>query len=313
MIAKLVLVPVALLVACKNDKPSPASDKVTDKAVPAAEAGIAEPPTQDATAAAQVAPDAALELPPGTLVGKDPPTAESVHVELSYAYERWRTNPRDPAQYARDFGGRNEPDARVALVGYDAWVQLLPATPAKTQNATIKTWLDPASGLAEGESKLNVSYFYDKRDEYRELMWRREDGKQLLVSEKVNSRSSRDEWSPMRNWLPIDAAPLGKTLSVRFGAEGHFAWVVVMNDKRAQAIADLWPEGPCTEVDPPKGALGVLRCTNSGEGHDFMLVKEKTELVVRRSPAGKAAPMSTDRRFTLAPGAQVTYLPAPTR
>jgi hypothetical protein len=80
--------------------------------------------------------------PPTTIVGSEPPTAESVHVEIAYALARWHVMPRDKSLYAADFGGRDIADAREPLVPYDTWLAKLPPTPALIQNASVSTWLE---------------------------------------------------------------------------------------------------------------------------------------------------------------------------
>jgi hypothetical protein len=130
------------------------------------------------------------------------------------------------------------------------------------------------------------------------------------VKEQVNSESHRDAPYISRNWLPANAEALGKNVTARFGMEGEFAWGVVTNAKGEQVVADLWPEGPCEGIElppgSPKGAIAMLRCKNSGEGHDFTMLAEKDSLKIRRAPAGKDAPSGTDREFRLAKGAKVT-------
>jgi hypothetical protein len=50
----------------------------------------------------------------------------------------------------------------------------------------------------------------------------------------------------------------------------------------------------------------MLRCKNSGEGHDFTMIADQDALKIKRSPAGKDAPSGTDHEFRLAKGAKVT-------
>jgi len=240
----------------------------------------------------------------------EPPTAESVHVEIAYALARWHATPRDKVIYAADFGARDIADGREPLVPYDKWLEKLPATPAFIQNASVSSWLENKD-RGENETRVNVSYFYgDGKDQYRELTFRREGGKQLLVKEQVSSENHRDKPHISRNWLPVDAEKLGKKVTARFGMEGDFAWAIVTNDKGEQVVADLWPEGPCEAIDLPSGApkdaIAMIRCKNTGEGHDFTMIAGKDELRIRRSPAGKDAPAGTDHEFRLAKGAKVT-------
>jgi hypothetical protein len=286
--------------------PAPSIDAAPPDAAVAALTG----PGYELAAAASTPP------PAGSLVGKEPPTAESLHVELSYALAKWAANPRDKALYAKDFGGRDIADGRVELVGYDEWLKKLPATPALTKNPSAEVWLDPGTRITLGEAKVNISYIYDDKDQYRELMWRREGTTWLLYKEQVNSQNSRnDNLMSLRHWFPADAAPLGKELTARFRIENSFAWIVVENGKGAQVVVDIWPEGTCMEVDPPapdpkektKVPLAKLTCKDSGKGRDFTLVKLPDELSLRLSPAGEEAPMSTDHTIKIAKGAKVTW------
>ncbi|HUS28572.1 MAG TPA: hypothetical protein VMZ53_08685 [Kofleriaceae bacterium] len=264
-------------------------------------------------AAANIAP------PAGSVAGTEPPTAESLHLELSYALAKWAANPRDKSLYAADFEGRDIADGRVDFVGYDEWMTKLPAKPAQTRNASIQSWLDPGTQVTLGEAKVHVSYIYDDKDQYRQLMWRREGATWHLYKEQVNSQNSRpdDKVLALRNWLPTDAKPLGKQLTVRFGIENMFAWIVVENGKGAQVVLDIWPEGTCTQVETPLPdphfkedvPLGKLTCKDSGAGKDFVLVKSDDELGLRLYPAGKDAPMSTDHTIMIAKGAKVTLAP----
>src|ERR1041385_5787123 len=134
---------VAVLAACgKKDKPA---DKGSAAPVAQVVSDAAPAPVVDAAPAPLTGPgyelaEAAATVPPaGSLVGKDPPTAESLHLELSYALAKWAANPRDKTLYTKDFGGRDEPDGRIDLVGYDEWMKKLPARPAQMANPAIKT------------------------------------------------------------------------------------------------------------------------------------------------------------------------------
>jgi hypothetical protein len=175
------------------------------------------------------------------------------------------------------------------------------------RNPSIQLWLDPGTQVTAGEAKVNVSYYYDGKDQYRELMWRREGKAWQLYKESTNSENHNDKFMDLRNWLPSDAKGLGKDLTARFGIENTFAWLVLENPTGAQVVVDIWPWGTCSEVAAPKDALGKLTCKDAGEGKDFVLLKEKDELKLRIYPAGKDAPMSTDRSVDLAKGAKVTF------
>jgi hypothetical protein len=312
-----------LVVACgKKDKPvetgsaAPVGSSSGSSVAPAIDAA---PP--DAAVSALTGPGyelaaAAASAPPtGSLVGKDPPTAESLHIEVSYALAKWAANPRDKTLYAKDFGGRNIADGRVEFVGYEEWLKLLPAKPAQLRNPSIKVWLDPGTTITAGEAKVNVSYFADGRDEYRELMWRREDGGWHLYKEQVNSMSGAEKFMDLRNWLDPDAKILGKEVIARLGTENSFAWLVLENPTGAQVVIDIWPNGTCTEVDAPPPnpddkasvPLGKLTCKDSGAGKDFVLMKAKDRVTLRIMPAGQTAPMSTDHAADVAKGAKVTF------
>src|SRR4051812_23644703 len=99
-----IVVVLAVIAACgKKDKPAASSDT-----------GSAEP----------VAPAVDVPTPgPGSLVGKEPPTAESAHVELAFALARWAASER-----------------------------------ADIHGASIKTWLDPGTQLTLDESKVIVGH-----------------------------------------------------------------------------------------------------------------------------------------------------------
>jgi hypothetical protein len=252
-------------------------------------------------------PDAAIAV-------VEPPTAESVHVEVGRAMRRWAKDPKDKSLYAKDFGGRAEPDGRVEPIGADAWIASLPAS-YKVGFSEVKSWLDPNMKLGEGETKTHASFWYDGKDDYREIVWKRESGQQLLLSIKTNSRNSKEEkaWRDWRNYFPLDATSLGKQLTAWVRVEGDLAWLVVANDK-FQVVADLWPAAgsACTVVEPaPAGTLAQLRCTGVGDGQDFTVARDKDTVAVRLTPAGKDAPMSTDRRIELTKGAKLAVQPAP--
>lgn len=313
------IVVVAALAACgKKDKQAEPPAKGSGSAVAVVMADAA--PTPDAAPAKPSGPGyelAAANVPPpaGSLVGKEPPTAESLHLELAYALAKWAADPKDKSLYAKDFGGRDVADGRVDLVGYDEWMKHLPTPVARMQNPSIKTWLDPGTQLTLSEAKVNISYFYDGKDQYRELMWRREDKQWHLYKESTNSENHSEEYKPLRNWLPSDGKPIGKDVTARFAIENQFAWLVLENPTGAQVVVEIWPWGTCTQVEPPKpeetekdkDLLGMLTCKDGGEGKDFTLWKLKDELALHLSPAGKDAPMSTDRTIDLAKGAKVTF------
>src|SRR5688500_8749466 len=88
------------LIACSGKKEQPPPDKTppADAATAGIDAIAAKAPVAiDAPAPA----DAAVIA--NSLAGKEPPTTESVHVELGHAVRRWMANPRDRGLYAKDF------------------------------------------------------------------------------------------------------------------------------------------------------------------------------------------------------------------
>lgn len=300
-----------VLAACKSKPKSEATG--SGNAPPAGDASA----PADATAIDAAAVDADVPVDAAAAV-VEPPTVESVHVEIGHAMRRWATNPKDRTLYAKEFGGRAEPDGRIEPVALDAWLAQLPSDP-KLSFSEVKTWLEPGATLGERESKTHVGYYYagpDRgHDDYRELVWRREDGQQRLASIKTNSRNYKaaDEWRDYRNFFDLDATSLGKQLAAWFRIEGDLAWLVVANDK-TQVVHDLWPAAgaTCALVEPPrKDALVQLRCTGADKGQDFTVVRDKDTLAVQLRPAGEDAPMSTDRRIKLAKGAKVAIQPAP--
>ena len=287
---------VLALVACKHSKP--ATTEGSGSTLPVA-------PEPAVVVKAPAPPDA-----PAAVVA---PTAESVHVEVGRAMRRWAKDPKDKTLYASDFGGRAEPDGRVEPIGADAWIAALPAR-SKIAFSEVKSWLDPNMQLAEGTTKLMINYWYNGKDDYREVVWKRDGDEQKLLSLQTNSRNSMTEadWRDWRNFYPLNAEALGKQLTAWVRVEGDLAWLVVGNGK-LQIVADLWPSpgSSCAVVEPvPAGTLAQVRCSG-GEGQDFTVARDKDVIAVRLTPAGKDAPMSTDRRINLAKGAKLAVQAAP--
>jgi hypothetical protein len=307
----------ALTGACgKKDKAAETGSASPTQGSSAAGSGSAVVVAADAAAPAKPSgpgyelAEANVAPPTGSVAGKDPPTAESLHVEMAYALAKWAADPRDRSLYTKDFAGRDVADGRVDLVGYDEWMKQLPAALAQTRNPSVEVWLDPGTQVPAGEAKVYISHFIDGKDQYRQLLWRREDHAFHLYSEKTNSENHAETFMDLRNLPSLDAKGLGKELAARFRIENQFAWLVLENPTGGQVVVDLWPWGTCSVAEVPKGALAKLTCKDAGAGKDFVIVRDKDTLNVHLSPAGKDAPSSTDRSVDLAKGAKLTLSPA---
>jgi hypothetical protein len=300
------LLVVAVLSACGNRK-----EPVGKGSAVTAGSGLA------VIAVDAAAPDAAplwkgtfyrgpLPTAPAPATAVEPPTVESLHVELSYALLAWMRDPTAKELYAKDFSGRHDPDERAELVGYEAFIKGIPAA-LDFVNPSFMTWLDEGGEkIAKNESRIRISYDHAGGDESRDLMFRREGGKQRLVRETVNGRSAHSEApTRMSSWLATDARQLGTKLAARIRIEGPFVWVVLENDKKAQAVLELWSDGACERIAPPaehKDAVAFVRC----KGFDFAFVNAENGFEIKRSPA---IPMWTNRSFSFAPNTAVVLAP----